>query len=40
MKLSDEEQDILAGEQGPVRQQALRHQVSVGDFSARPISCR
>jgi len=32
MKLNDEEQDILAGKQGSVRQQALRHQMDVGDF--------
>ncbi len=32
MKLNAEEQDILAGKQGPVPQQALRHQVLVGDF--------
>lgn len=32
MKLDDEEQDILAGKLGPVPQQALRHQITVGDF--------
>jgi predicted aconitase len=32
MKLNDEEQEILAGRQGPVPQQALRHQIAVGDF--------
>src|ERR1700726_92821 len=32
MKLNDEEQDILAGEAGPVPQQALKHQIKVGDF--------
>ena len=32
MKLNDEEQDILAGKAGPVPQQALRHQIQVGDF--------
>src|ERR1043166_8431204 len=32
MKLNDEEQDILAGKSGPVLQEALRHQVLVGDF--------
>jgi predicted aconitase len=32
MKLNDEEQDLLAGKQGGVRQQALRHQITVGDF--------
>lgn len=32
MKLTAEEQDMLAGGQGPVRQWAIRHQVSVGEF--------
>ena len=32
MRLNDEEQDILAGKAGPVPQQALRHQILVGDF--------
>jgi predicted aconitase len=32
MRLSDEEQDILAGKQGPVPQIALKHQMLVGDF--------
>ena len=32
MKLNDEERDILAGKFGPVPQQALRHQVTVGEF--------
>src|ERR1700760_4776545 len=32
MKLNDEEQDILAGKAGPVPQQALKHQIKVGDF--------
>ncbi|MBV9460898.1 MAG: DUF521 domain-containing protein, partial [Bradyrhizobium sp.] len=32
MKLSDEEQDILAGKAGPVPQQALQHQIKVGNF--------
>src|SRR3981081_3407727 len=32
MKLSDEEQDILAGKAGPVPQQALQHQIKVGEF--------
>ena len=32
MKLNDEEQEILAGRHGPVPQQALRHQIAVGDF--------
>jgi predicted aconitase/predicted aconitase with swiveling domain len=34
MKLNDEEQDILAGKAGPVPQQALKHQIKVGDFFA------
>ncbi len=36
MKLDDEEQDILAGKLGPVPQQALRHQITVGDFFGAP----
>src|SRR5688572_22046657 len=36
MKLSDEEQSILAGEQGPVARIALEHQVKVGDFFGAP----
>ena len=32
MRLDDEEQDILAGKQGAVPQQALRHQMLVGEF--------
>src|ERR1700712_5349567 len=32
MKLSDEEQDILAGKAGVVPQQALKHQIKVGEF--------
>ena len=32
MKLSDEEQDILAGKFGSLPQQALQHQIKVGDF--------
>ena len=32
MKLNDEEQDILAGKSGPLPQQALQHQIKVGDF--------
>ena len=32
MKLNDEEQDILAGKAGAVRQQALQHQFKVGKF--------
>jgi predicted aconitase len=34
MKLNDEEQDILAGKSGPVLQEALQHQIKVGDFFA------
>lgn len=32
MRLSEEEEDILAGERGPVPQQALQHQIKVGRF--------
>jgi predicted aconitase len=32
MKLNDEEQEILAGKFGPVPQQALQHQIKVGEF--------
>ena len=32
MQLNDEEQDILAGKFGPVLQEALRHQIKVGEF--------
>jgi hypothetical protein len=32
MKLDAEEEEILAGRFGPVRQQALQHQIEVGDF--------
>ena len=32
MKLNDEESDILAGKAGVVPQQALRHQIKVGEF--------
>jgi predicted aconitase len=32
MKLNDEESDILAGKAGAVPQQALRHQIKVGEF--------
>jgi predicted aconitase len=32
MKLSDEEIDILAGKAGPVPQEAIKHQIKVGDF--------
>ena len=32
MKLNEEEQDMLAGAFGPVRQGALQHQIQVGEF--------
>ena len=32
MKLDSEEQEILAGKLGPVRQYALQHQIAVGEF--------
>jgi predicted aconitase len=32
MKLNDEEREMLAGESGPVPQQALQHQIKVGEF--------
>jgi predicted aconitase len=32
MRLDDEERDILAGKAGPVRRQALAHQIAVGAF--------
>jgi predicted aconitase len=32
MRLSEEERAMLAGEHGPVRQWALRHQIAVGEF--------
>jgi predicted aconitase len=32
MRLDDQEQEILAGKFGPVRQQALQHQLAVGAF--------
>ena len=32
MKLNDEENAILAGKAGPVPQQALQHQIKVGEF--------
>ena len=32
MRLSDDERAMLAGEQGPVRQWAVRHQIAVGEF--------
>ena len=36
MRLTDEEQAMLAGEQGPVRQWAIRHQIAVGEFFDAP----
>ena len=36
MKLADEETAMLAGEQGPVRQWAIAHQVAVGEFFDAP----
>jgi hypothetical protein len=36
MRLTDEENGMLAGEQGPVRQWALAHQVAVGEFFDAP----
>ena len=32
MKLTDEERAMLAGEFGPARQWAIKHQISVGNF--------
>ena len=32
MRLNDEESDILAGKAAPVPQQALQHQIKVGEF--------
>src|SRR3979409_1721517 len=32
MRLNDEENDILAGKKGVVAQQALQHQLKVGEF--------
>jgi predicted aconitase len=32
VRLTGEEQEILAGKQGPIRQQALQHQIKVGEF--------
>jgi predicted aconitase len=32
MRLTEAERAMLAGEQGPVRQWAIRHQIAVGDF--------
>ncbi|KAB2920530.1 MAG: DUF521 domain-containing protein [Hyphomicrobiaceae bacterium] len=36
MKLTDEERAMLAGEAGPARQWAIRHQIAVGDFFDAP----
>ncbi len=36
MRLTDEEHAMLAGEQGPVRQWAMRHQIAVGEFFDAP----
>lgn len=36
MRLTDEEQAMLAGAHGPARQWALRHQIAVGDFFDAP----
>jgi len=36
MKLNDEETDILAGKMGVVPQQALQHQIKVGEFFGAP----
>lgn len=36
MRLSDDEQAMLAGEHGAVRQWAIRHQVAVGEFFDAP----
>ena len=36
MKLNDEETDILAGKMGLVPQQALQHQIKVGEFFGAP----
>ena len=36
MRLTDEENAMLAGEQGPVRQWAMAHQVAVGEFFDAP----
>jgi hypothetical protein len=36
MRLTQEEQAMLAGAQGPARQWAIRHQVAVGDFFDAP----
>src|SRR5262245_43698662 len=36
MQLTEEERAMLAGEQGPVRQWAVRHQIAVGEFFDAP----
>lgn len=36
MKLTDEEKAMLAGEAGPARQWAIRHQIAVGEFFDAP----
>jgi predicted aconitase len=36
VRLTDEEQAMLAGEAGPARQWAIRHQIAVGDFFDAP----
>jgi predicted aconitase len=36
MRLTEQERAMLAGEQGPVRQWALRHQTAVGEFFDAP----
>ena len=36
MRLTDEEQAMLAGAQGPARQWAIRHQIAVGEFFDAP----
>ena len=36
MRLTDEEHAMLAGEQGPARQWAIRHQIAVGEFFDAP----
>ena len=36
MTLNEEEQGILAGDSGPLAQQALQHQIKVGEFFGAP----
>ena len=36
MRLTDEENAMLAGEHGPARQWAIKHQIAVGDFFDAP----